>query len=102
MQTFSEEYALWKRHARSRPGMTLVGIEKVAIPVTLVRVEVVAQEKKSLDLLDEFVLRMNQAGLSHVSQIAETCGLEEVLIRNVVIDLVSGVEVFSTTIRRTA
>lgn len=52
-------------------------------------VDVVAQEQKPLDLLDEFVLRMIDAGLNTIPQIAQLCGLNEDLVSNVTISQVA-------------
>lgn len=89
MQTYSEDYRLWKKYAHSRPGMRMVGIVRVAVPITLVSVDVVAQEQKPLDLLDEFVLRMVDAGLTTIRQISQLCGLNEDLVSNVTISQVA-------------
>ncbi|MFX1821803.1 hypothetical protein PV768_18650 [Pseudarthrobacter sp. CC4] len=86
---YSDDYRLWKKYAHSRPGMRLVGIVRVALPVTVVNVDVVAQEKKPLDLLEEFVLRMIDAGLETIPQIADLCGLNEELVSNVTLSQVA-------------
>lgn len=89
MQTYSEDFRLWRKYARSRPRMYLLGIVRGAVPVALVTVDVIAQERKQLDLLDEFVLRMTHAGLDTIPRIAKVCGLDEELVSKVTLNRVA-------------
>src|SRR4051812_47041034 len=74
------------RFSGDRPGLTLVGVEDAALPVTVVATDVVAQERKPLALLDEFVLRFADAGLSTVDEIAQVLGLESRLVESTIAD----------------
>lgn len=74
------------RYRHSRPGLELVAIEEAALPVTVVGVEVLAQERKPLPLLDEFVLRLVAAGLETTADIGGFLGLELPLVSGTVAD----------------
>jgi phosphatidylserine/phosphatidylglycerophosphate/cardiolipin synthase-like enzyme len=59
-----------------RPGLQLLAVEDAALPVTVVRANVLAQEKKKLPVTDEFVLRFVHLGVDEPSRIASFLGLE--------------------------
>ncbi|RDI25369.1 hypothetical protein [Lentzea flaviverrucosa] len=82
----SPELLLTKRFGGDRPGLLLLGIEKAAVPVTVVAAEVLAQEIKQLPLLDEFVLRLLKTGVGAVPDIAAFLGLERELVEVAVAD----------------
>src|SRR4051812_9725309 len=84
-----DEAALHARYGNARPGLTLVAIEDAAIPVTVVQTEVLAQERKPLPLLNEFVLRFTRSGLESAADIADICGLEPALVEGAVADEVA-------------
>lgn len=77
------------RYGNLRPGLTLLAIEDAAIPATLVYADVLAQERKGLPLLNEFILRFCGTGMSSVSAIAEICGLEAELVEIAVSECIS-------------
>ncbi|MGW5715330.1 hypothetical protein ACWEVP_04125 [Amycolatopsis sp. NPDC003865] len=77
---------LSKRFREERPGLTLLGIEKAAVPVTIVAADILAQEVKALPLLDEFVLRLTKANVRGAAEIAAFLGLEQDLVNAVVAD----------------
>ncbi|WP_133854336.1 hypothetical protein [Labedaea rhizosphaerae] len=77
---------LTKRFSGDRPGLDLLGIEKAAVPVTVVATEVLAQEIKPLPLLDEFVLRLLKADVGGATDIAAFLGLDQELVDAVVAD----------------
>lgn len=68
--------ALERRFGNLRPGLQLVAVEEVALPVTVVLAEVLAQEKKKLPIAEEFVLRFVGAGVDTPAKIAAYLGLE--------------------------
>jgi hypothetical protein len=80
---------LQQRFRNSRPGLELITIVDAALPVTVVRTDVLAQERKQLPLLDEFILRLSYVGLSSVDDIAGILGLEPVLVESTVADQVN-------------
>lgn len=77
---------LSKRFREERHGLTLLGIEKAAVPVTIVAADILAQEVKALPLLDEFVLRLTKANVRGAAEIAAFLGLEQGLVNAVVAD----------------
>ncbi|MEV4531617.1 hypothetical protein [Streptosporangium sp. NPDC049304] len=80
---------LTRRYANARPGLQLIAIEDAALPVTLVGVEVLAQERKPFPLLDEFVLRMIDTGVVESRKMAQMLGLDIRLIESTVVDQMS-------------
>lgn len=54
--TFSTDSLLALRYQATRPGLELVTIIDAAIPVAMVTADVLAQDRKPLPLLEEFVL----------------------------------------------
>jgi hypothetical protein len=66
--------------------MDLLGIEKGAVPVTVVATDVLAQEVKPLPLLDEFVLRLLKANVRQAAEIAAFLGLDQKLVDAAVAD----------------
>lgn len=71
---------LLRRYADARPGLKLVAVEDAAIPVTLLRTDVLLQEKRSLPAIDEFFLRFTEAGVNTVDDIARYLGLPSDLV----------------------
>lgn len=69
-----------------RPGLELVAIDDAALPMAWLAIEVLAQERKSLPLLDEFVLRLVAEGVDTVTLIAQVLGIDEKLVSATVAD----------------
>ncbi|MGO1053081.1 hypothetical protein [Crossiella sp. CA198] len=82
----SSDLLLAKRFGDDRPGLDLLGVEKAAVPVTVVAADILAQEIKSLPLLDEFVLRLVKADVGGVAEIAAFLGLDRRLVDIAVAD----------------
>lgn len=72
--------------ARSRPGLHLVSIESAALPMAWLSVEVLAQERKPLPLLDEFVLRLAAEGVDTVPTLSQVLGISEQMVADSVAD----------------
>ncbi|MET9216928.1 MULTISPECIES: phospholipase D-like domain-containing protein [unclassified Nocardia] len=66
--------------------MQLLGIERAAVPVTVVAAEILAQEVKPLPLLDEFVMRLAKAHVRGAAEIAAFLGIDRNLIDTAVAD----------------
>jgi hypothetical protein len=66
-----------RRYGSERPGMQLIDIEEAAIPVTVVQADVLAQERKQLAILDEFVVRFVAGGVESAEDIATLLGLTD-------------------------
>lgn len=64
-----------RRFGDHRPGLQLISVVDAALPVTMLRVDVLAQERKPLPLLEEFVLRFVHAGVHEIDEIAALLGL---------------------------
>ena len=73
---FDSDAALAKRYGASRPGLQLIAVADAALPVTQLKVDVLAQERKPLPLLDEFTIRLAAMGVNDPEQMARILGLE--------------------------
>jgi hypothetical protein len=82
-----------RRFGAIRPGLELISVEAVAVPVTRVRVDVLAQQRKRLPLLEEFVLRFADAGLRSLDEISGMCGMDAQLVESAVANLVGSGDV---------
>ncbi len=78
-----------RRFGDQRPGLHLVSVVDAAVPVTVLRVDVLAQERKPIQLLDEFVLRFVLAGVLDVNEIASLLGLQREQVVSSVADQIS-------------
>lgn len=67
-----------RRFGDARPGLHLIAAEDAAIPVTVLRADVLAQEKKELPITEEFTLRFVSLGVTKPDEIAAYLGLEPV------------------------
>lgn len=68
---------LHRRFGESRPGLELVAIEEAAVPVTMLRADVLAQERKELPVTEAFTLQFVERGVNTTSDIAAYLGLDE-------------------------
>ena len=66
-----------RRFGNARPGLQLIAVEDAAIPVTVVRADVLAQEKKELPITEEFTLRFVGLGVDSPEEIAAYLGLDQ-------------------------
>jgi hypothetical protein len=66
-----------RRFGDERPGLQLMDIEAAAIPVTIVQADVLAQERKPLPILEEFVVRFVAAGVGSTDEIGRLLGLSD-------------------------
>lgn len=83
------EYSeLMARFHNYRPGAKLVSIVPAALPVVRVGVTIVAQEKNAVPLLNEFVIRCVQAGLSNAEEIRTVLGMPAGPIQEAIVELV--------------
>ena len=78
-----------RRFGDHRPGLQLISVVDAAVPVTILRVDVLAQERKPLPLLDEFILRFVHAGVRDVDEIAALLGLQREQVVSTVADQIS-------------
>lgn len=78
-----------RRFGDRRPGLQLFSVVDAALPVTVLRVDVLAQERKPLPLLDEFILRFVYAEVQDIDEIAALLGLQRSQVVNTVADQIS-------------
>ncbi len=69
---------LHRRFGNARPGLELIAVEDAAVPVTVLRADVLAQERKELPVTEEFTLRYVALGVETPDEIAKYLGLEAV------------------------
>ncbi len=67
---------LHRRFGNARPGLQLVAVEDAAIPVSVLRADVLAQERKELPITDEFTLMFVERGVESPEEIAAFLGLD--------------------------
>ncbi|MFI5705171.1 phospholipase D-like domain-containing protein [Streptomyces xanthochromogenes] len=84
MPTFSPDSLLAVRFHNARPGLELVAIIDAALPVALVTADVLAQDRKRIPLLDEFVLRLVNSKVTTETAIAGLLGLPERMVNQTV------------------
>lgn len=65
-----------RRFGNARPGMQLYAVQEAAIPVTIVQAAVLAQQRKPLPIIEEFLLRLVAAGVTEGPDVAEMLGLK--------------------------
>ena len=78
-----------RRFGDHRPGLQLISVVDAALPVTILRVDVLAQESKPLPLLEEFILRFVLAGVREIEEIAALLGLQRDQVVSTVADQIS-------------
>ncbi|PQP21141.1 hypothetical protein [Rhodococcus opacus] len=66
-----------RRFSDLHPGFELVHAVEAAIPVSWLTLELLAQERKPLPVVDEFVLRLSNRGVDKVADIAAVLGLDD-------------------------
>src|SRR6266496_6551844 len=84
-----DEKILQQKYGDSRPGFELLDIVDAALPVTVVGTDVLAQERKPLPLLDEFVLRFLSGGIDNLDELASFLGLTRDLVESSIADQVA-------------
>lgn len=85
-----------RRFGHDRPGLQLISVVESAVPVTMLRVDILAQERKPLPLLEEFILRFVYAGVRHIDEIADLLGLQHDQVVSTVADQISSNNIVRT------
>lgn len=67
---------LQRRFGDARPGLQLIAVEDAAVPVTVLRADVLAQERFELPVTEAFTLRFVELGVDTPEDIAAYLGLE--------------------------
>jgi hypothetical protein len=78
-----------RRFGHHRPGLQLISVVDAAVPVTMLRIDVLAQQRKPLPLLEEFILRFVDAGVRQIDEIAGLLGLQHDQVVSSVADQIS-------------
>lgn len=78
-----------RRFGDHRPGLQLISVVDAALPVTILRVDVLAQERKPLPLLEEFILRFVHAGVTEINEITALLGLRRDQVVSTIADQIS-------------
>lgn len=65
-----------RRFGNARPGLQLIAVEDAAVPVTVLRADVLAQERFDLPVTEAFTLRFVELGVDTPEDIAAYLGLE--------------------------
>ena len=60
--------------------MQLLAVEEAAVPVTVVQADVLAQERKPLPIIEEFLVRLVAEGVDDASEVAGMLGLQRDLV----------------------
>ncbi|MEU7011396.1 phospholipase D-like domain-containing protein [Streptomyces sp. NPDC046332] len=87
MHSFSPDSLLAVRFHNARPGLELVTIIDAALPVALITADVLAQDSKSLPLMDEFVLRLVDHRVTSQRGISGMLGLPERMVDQTLAEL---------------
>lgn len=75
------------RFAELHPGFTLVDYEEVGLPFFELRLDVMAQKRHEIPVIDEYVLRLARLGLRSTEAVGGLLGLEPALVRGSVLSL---------------
>jgi len=69
-----------RRYSDQHPGYQLAYAGEAAVPVSLLTLDVLAQERKSLSLVDEFVLQLADHGIHKIGNMAAVLGIDTATI----------------------
>ncbi|NRQ39786.1 hypothetical protein HII36_49345 [Nonomuraea sp. NN258] len=78
-----------RRYSDQHPGYRLAYAGEAAVPVSLLTLDVVAQQRKKLPLVDEFVLRLAVHGIHKISNMAAVLGIDEPTVSDAVVHQLS-------------
>lgn len=70
------------------PGFTLVDYEEVGLPFYELRLDVMAQKRHELPVIDEYVMRLASLGVRSTEDVGDFLGLEPALVRSSVLSLI--------------
>lgn len=71
-------------HSELHPGYQLVTALNAAVPFSWLTLEVLAQRRKPLPVVDEFVLRLCQQGVDTIGGVAGALGIDDEAVRTAV------------------
>ncbi|WP_158634401.1 hypothetical protein [Amycolatopsis sp. WAC 01375] len=73
-----------RRYSELHPGYHLVTAQPAAIPFSWLTLEVLAQQRKPLPVVDEFVLRLCRQGVDTINEVAGVLGIGDDAVRTAV------------------
>ncbi|QXV57440.1 hypothetical protein [Amycolatopsis sp. TNS106] len=73
-----------RRYSELHPGYHLVTAQPAAVPFSWLTLEVLAQQRKPLPVVDEFVLRFCQQGVDTIGGVAGVLGIGDEAVRTAV------------------
>ncbi|MEU0568583.1 hypothetical protein ABZ297_24835 [Nonomuraea sp. NPDC005983] len=78
-----------RRYSDQHPGYRLAYAGEAAVPVSLLTLDVLAQQRKRLPLVDEFVLRLADYGIHKISNMAAVLGIDAPTVSDAVVHQLS-------------
>ncbi|MEA5551340.1 phospholipase D-like domain-containing protein [Anabaena cylindrica UHCC 0172] len=75
------------RRYDNRPGFELVSVVEVGLPVTKINLTALTLVRKPIPPIEEFILKAINIGLSSLEEISYFLGLEELIIKDSIINL---------------
>lgn len=78
-----------RRYSDQHPGYRLAYAGEAAVPVSLLTLDVLVQQRKKLPLVDEFVLRLADHGIYKIASMAAVLGIDEPTVSRAVADQLS-------------
>ncbi|MFI9009914.1 hypothetical protein ACIGNX_22045 [Actinosynnema sp. NPDC053489] len=70
-----------RRYSDLHPGYQLVHAVEAAIPVSWLRLDLIAQERKDLPVVEEFVLRLSDQGVDTIQEISGVLGIDAEIVQ---------------------
>src|SRR5258705_8165131 len=78
-----------RRYSDQHPGYRLAYAGEAAVPVSLLTLDVLVQERKRLPLVDEFVLRLADHGIHKIDNMAAVLGIDAATVSSAVVGQLS-------------
>lgn len=78
-----------RRYSDHNPGYRLAYAGEAAVPVSLLTIDVLVQQRKKLPLVDEFVLRLADHGIHKIANMAAVLGIDAPTVSRSVADQLS-------------
>lgn len=78
-----------RRYSDQHPGYRLAYAGEAAVPVSLLTLDVLAQQRKKLPLVDEFVLRLADYGIHKINNMAAVLGIDTPTVSDAVVHQLS-------------
>lgn len=79
---------LASHHALSIPGFDLIHFSEIAFPVWKVNLNLLMLKEISLNVVDEFILKLVDVGVGKIEEISNTLGINDEIVKNSSISLI--------------